>query len=94
MEKLKEMWLMPFRFIVAVMEIFSSNRDYFRRLKERSVVAKVVKFGALITIALWLALALLAENEDKNRLTESLNQFWSGIRGDKTESGPEQPRQR
>ena len=80
---------MPFRFIVAVMEIFSSNRDYFRRLKEQRVVAKVVKIGALITVILWLALALLAENEDKNRLTESLKQFWSEVSDSESDTSPE-----
>lgn len=84
---------MPFRLVTAAMRIFSSNRNYIRELKEQGVVANVLKYGALITVVLWLALALLAKNEDKNRLNESLNRFWSEVSDSVPDTSPEEQKQ-
>jgi hypothetical protein len=91
--KLKDMWLMPFRLITAVMAIFTSNRNRLRKIKEQTFISSVVKYGALLTAIIWLALALLAKDEDKNRLTESVKQLWSETRDGTADSSPEHPNQ-
>lgn len=83
---------MPFRLITAVMAIFTSNRNRLRKIKEQTLVSSVVKYGALLTAIIWLTLALLAKDEDKNRLTESVKQLWSETRDSTANSSPEQPK--
>ena len=90
MGKLKQIWLMPIHLIVAVMEIFTSNRDQFRKLKERRFVAGVLKVGALITVVVWLVLALMAQDQEKSRLSDSLEQLWPETRERPTETPPAQ----
>ena len=64
------------------MTLYQSNRDRLREFKRKRLVAGVLKYGALITLALWLLLALMAGDQGRDRLTESVKQLWPG-----TESG-------
>lgn len=93
MGKLKDMWLMPFRLITAVMAIFTRNRNIIRKIKRQPLIANVMKYGALLTAIIWLSLAMLAKDEEKSRLTDSVKQLWPETEVSTTESPAEQPKQ-
>lgn len=92
LEKLKHMWLAPFRLIGVVVGISISNRNYFHKIKEQSLISRVVRYGALLTIVAWLVISLLATSEERSRLSESVKHLWSEA-WDGT-SSPEQLKQR
>ncbi|MET0047340.1 MAG: hypothetical protein ABW066_06125 [Sedimenticola sp.] len=91
LEKLKDMWLTPFRLIGSLMEVFISNRKFFRKIKQEKFIANLITYGALITAVVWLTIAMLATDEQKSRLTEAMKELWYETKNNSTEVSPEQP---
>jgi hypothetical protein len=77
MEYLKDMYLMPFRVISAGMKIFIRNRNRVRDFIRQPGIAKTLKYGMMLTLLVWLAIALLSKDEENNRLTDAVNNLWS-----------------
>jgi len=88
LERLKEIWLMPFRAIAAALKLFSRNRGRIREFGRRPRVAATLKYGMLITMLLWLAIALLNRGEDDRRLTDAIENLWSKPAGDQSQAKP------
>lgn len=86
MEYLKDMYLMPFRAIASGMKLFVRNRNRVRDFIRQPGIARTLKYGMLLTLFIWLAIALLTKDEDNNRLTEALNQLWSKTVNDTSNS--------
>jgi len=86
MEYLKDMYLMPFRAIASGMKLFVRNRNRIRDFIRQPGIARALKYGMLLTLFIWLAIALLSKDEDNNRLTEALNQLWSKTVNDTSNS--------
>jgi len=86
MEYLKDMYLAPFRAIMSGMKLFVRNRNRVRDFVRRPVIAKTLKYGMLLTLFIWLAIALLARDKEDNRLTEALNNLWSKTVNDSSKS--------
>jgi hypothetical protein len=76
---------MPFRAIAAASRLFMKNRNRVREFVSQPGIAKTLKYGMLLTLFIWLAIALLAnKDEENNRLTEAVNELWSKTTGDST----------
>ena len=58
--------------INAIARVFAGNRSRLRNLASKPGVAKSLKLGMLITMLLWLSIALLAKKDQDNRLTEAV----------------------
>ena len=59
------------------------NRNRVREFVSQPGIAKTLKYGMLLTLFIWLAIALLAnKDEENNRLTEAVNELWSKTTGD------------
>jgi hypothetical protein len=86
MEYLKDMYLMPFRAIASGMKFFVRNRNRVRDFVRQPGIARTLKYGMLLTLFIWLAIALLSKDEDNNRLTEAVNQLWSKTVNDTSNS--------
>jgi len=84
----KESYLMPFRAIAAAIRRFSRNRGMIRDFGRRPGVATALKYGMLITMLLWFAIALLNRGEDDNRLTDAVEGLWSKPMGDEPRPPP------
>jgi hypothetical protein len=76
LQYLKDMYLMPFRAIASGIRLFARNRNRMREFVSQPVIAKILKYAMLLTLLIWLALALLAKDEDKNRLSEAVKELW------------------
>ena len=86
MEYLKDMYLMPFRAIASGMKLFVRNRNRVRDFVRQPGIARTLKYGMLLTLFIWLAIALLSKDEENNRLTEAVNQLWSKTENDTSNS--------
>lgn len=86
-EYLKDMYLAPFRAIARLMKLFVRNRNRVRDFVRQPGIAKTLKYGMLLTLFIWLAIALLSKDEENNRLTEALNNLWSKTVNDTAENG-------
>ena len=86
LEYLKDMYLAPFRAILSGMKLFVRNRNRVRDFVRRPVIARTLKYGMLLTLFIWLAIALLAKNEDNNRLTDAVNELWSKTTGETSQT--------
>ena len=86
---------MPFRAIVAVMENFSRNRRRVRDFVRQPRIANTLKYGMMLTLLVWLVIALIFKGDEDNRLTEAVNNLWSTTTGDSSKpdstSGDEPP---
>jgi len=82
LEYLKDMYLAPFRAIARLMKLFVRNRNRVHDFVRRPLVAKILKYGMLLTLFIWLAIAMLATDEQKNRLTQAVKEMWSTTTGD------------
>lgn len=88
LEYLKDMYLAPFRAILSGMKLFVRNRNRVRDFVRRPVIANILKYGMLLTLFIWLAIALLASDEEKDRLTQALKEMWSNTTGETPQSEP------
>jgi len=95
LEYLIDMQRMPFRAIVAVMENFSRNRRRVRDFVRQPRIANTLKYGMMLTLLVWLVIALIFKGDEDNRLTEAVNNLWSTTTGDSSKpdstSGDEPP---
>jgi len=73
---------MPFRVIVAVMENFSRTRRRIRDFVSRPRIASTLKFGVMLTLLVWIVIALFTIGEEDNRLTDAVNELWSTTTGE------------
>ncbi len=88
LEYLKDMYLMPFRTIASAMRLFVRNRNRMRDFISQPVIAKTLRYGMLLTLFIWLAIALFATDEDKNRLTQAIKEMWSDTTGETSQTQP------
>lgn len=88
LEYLKDMYLAPFRMILSGMKLFVRNRNRVRDFVSKPLLANILKYGMLLTLFIWLAIALLASDEDKNRLTEAVEEMWSKTTGETRQTEP------
>ena len=72
----RELFAAPFRLISAVVDIFVSNRNRIRDFLSIPRVANTLKYGMVLTMLIWLAIAMLAKEEDKKRLNDAVRDFW------------------
>jgi hypothetical protein len=86
-EYLKDMYLAPFRAIAGLMKLFVRNRNRVRDFVRQPRIAKTLKYGMLLTLFIWLAIALLTKDEETNRLTEALDNLWSKTVNDTAKNG-------
>jgi hypothetical protein len=75
----RELYAAPFRLISAVVDIFVSNRNRIRDFLSIPRVANTLKYGMVLTMLIWLAIAMLAKEEDKKRLNDAVRGFWPEI---------------
>ena len=68
---------MPFRVIVAVMENFSRTRKRIRDFVSQPRIASTLKFSVMLTLLVWIVIALFTMGEEDNRLTDAVNDLWS-----------------
>ena len=87
-ERLKDIYLMPFRAIGAEFRLFTRNRKRVREFTRQPRVASILTYGMLITMVLWLGIAMLNRGEDDGRLTDALQSLWSKGGGDAQQAGP------
>jgi len=85
-QRIKDFYLMPFRAIAAGGRLFGRNRRRIREFTRRPQLAEILKYGMLITLLTWLAVAMLNKEED-NRLTEATKQLWSVPEGSEKGTG-------
>jgi hypothetical protein len=86
LENLKDMYLMPFRAIASGMKLFTRNRDRVRDFISQPGIAKTLRYAMLLTLFIWLAIALFTKDEGNNRLTEAINELWSTTKGDSSQT--------
>jgi hypothetical protein len=86
LQYLKDMYLMPFRAIASGIRLFARNRNRMREFISQPVVAKILRYAMLLTLFIWLALALLAKDEEKNRLTDAVKELWPKKNGDSSQT--------
>lgn len=67
----------PFVAIVWVMETYAKNRALLKQFMVRDRVANVFKIAIVVTVLIWLGIALTAKDEDGQRLTDAVKDFWS-----------------
>lgn len=87
-ERLKDIYLMQFRAIGAAFRLFARNRNRIRDFSRRPRVASILTYGMLITMVLWLGIAMLNRGEDDGRLTAALQGLWSKSSGDEQRTVP------
>ena len=75
----RELYAAPFRLVSAVVRIFISNRNRMRNFLSIPNVANTLKYGMVLTLLIWLAIAMLAKEEDKKRLNDAVRGFWPDI---------------
>ena len=85
MGQLKDMYLMPFRAIAAAMRMFVRNRNRVRDFARQPRVANTLKYGMMITLLLWLAIALFNRDDD-DRLAKALKDLWPATTTDAANS--------
>ncbi|MDH3335919.1 MAG: hypothetical protein OEL50_04670 [Rhodospirillaceae bacterium] len=83
MKKLPD-WLIsylrqPFVFIVWVMETYAINTARLRIFMSKPTVAKVFKLAITLTVVTWIFVGLMANEEDRSRLTDTLKGFWGEV---------------
>lgn len=57
-----------------------------REYVSQPVIAKILRYAMLLTLFIWLALALLAKDEDKHRLSEAVKELWPNTKGDTSQT--------
>ena len=76
MGRLKELYFAPFRLIAATARTFVRNRNRVRHLLSTPKVAATLKYGMVLTLMIWIAIFLLAREEDTKRLNDVVRSFW------------------
>lgn len=71
----------PFKIIGFFYRSFQSNRKRLARLKATSGAASLIKTALVLTLFLWIAVWLLASDESRNRLTETIQQQFRDLKG-------------
>lgn len=76
-EGLKSYLRAPFAAIVWVMETYSKNRERLRVFMAQPRTARIFKMAIVVTALAWIVIALMANEEQGQRLTDALKGFWS-----------------
>jgi len=76
-EGLKSYLRAPFVMIVWVMETYTKNRDHLKAFMAQPRVAKTFKIAVVLTALGWIVVALMANPEQGQRLTDAVKSFWS-----------------
>jgi hypothetical protein len=64
------------------MENFSHTRKRIHDFVSQPRIASTLKFGMMLTLLVWIVIALFTMGEEDNRLTEAVNDLWSTATGD------------
>jgi len=86
-ERLKAAYLMPFRALAAALRLSVQNRQSIREFTQRPRVAGILKYGMMITLLTWLAVALLNREED-DRLAEAMKGLWPALQEEEPRTAP------
>lgn len=70
--------LAPLRLLVGVVRTYAANRERVQRLTAGERVARLLKFLCVATLGAWLAIWLLADDEDRERLTRAVKAYLAG----------------
>lgn len=76
-EGLKAYFRAPFVMIVWVMETYAKNRARLRTFMKEPRNAKIFKVAVVITALAWLVIALMANEQQGQRLTDAVKNLWS-----------------
>ena len=76
-EGLKNYLRTPFVMIVWVMETYAKNRARLKVFMADPRVAKTFKIAVVVTTFVWLAVAYMSNPEQGQRLTDTVQEFWS-----------------
>ena len=75
-EGLKSYLRVPFVMIVWFMETYAKNTARLRIFMKKPRVAMAFKLAITFTVLLWVVVAMVASEDDKNRFTDTLKSFW------------------
>lgn len=73
---IKELYALPFRLFAVVMRIFHLNRMRLDIWMSKPGVSRSFKLLVVFTALVWLAIALISGDDENNRLTQAMQQFW------------------
>lgn len=89
-ERLKRIYFAPLRLLVRMIGVFTRNRDRVSAFTAREAVAAALKALSLLTLLAWLLIWVLAGEEQRQRLTEAVSDYWAKTVGSgSTGSGDE-----
>lgn len=74
---LKAYLRVPFVMIVWVMETYASNREKLRAFMARPRTARTFKAVIAATVVVWIVVALIANEQQGQRLTDAVQGLWS-----------------
>lgn len=77
MNGLKSYLRVPFVMIVWVMETYAKNRERLKTFMAQPRTAKIFKGAIVLTVLVWVAIALMANEEQGHRLSDAMKNFWS-----------------
>lgn len=77
MSGLKAYFRAPFVMIVWVMETYSKNRERLKAFMAQPRTAKIFKGAIVLTALVWVVIALIANDQQGQRLTDAMKSFWS-----------------
>lgn len=72
----------PFVGIVWIMETFVKNRARLKTLMAEPRVASIFKGAVVTTVLVWLVIAVMANDEQRQRLSTAMQDLWTQTLGD------------
>lgn len=73
----KEFYAVPFRVFRFFMHHFIRNRNRLKVFMSDGRVSSIFAGIIVITAAIWIVVAMNADETDRNRLTDAVEGFWS-----------------
>lgn len=67
----------PFVMIVWVMETYTNNRERLKAFMAQPRTAKTFKVAITLTGLIWVAIAVMANEQQGERLTDAMQNFWT-----------------
>ena len=75
-EWLKSYLRAPFVVIVWFMETYGKNSTRLRAFMAKPDITKIFKIAIGFTMVVWIVVGVIASDDDRSRLTETLKGFW------------------
>lgn len=76
-EGLKAYLRVPFVMIVWVMETYTKNRERVKSFMAKPRTAQVFKTAVVLTALVWIVIGLTANEEQGQRFTDAVKNFWT-----------------